>query len=40
MNFSKLHRLKNVVNGIFNEKEAAILFDNVFKGEVPVRGAI
>ena len=40
VNFSKLHRLKNVVNGIFNEKEAAILFDNVFKGEVPVRGAI
>jgi len=40
VNFSKLHRLKNVVNGIFNEKEAAMLFDNVFKGEVPVRGAI
>ena len=40
VNYSKLHRLKNVVNGIFNEKEAAILFDNVFKGEVPVRGAI
>lgn len=40
VNFSKLHRLKNVVNGIFNEKEAAVLFDNVFKGEVPVRGAI
>ncbi len=38
VNFSRLHRLKNVVNGIFNEKEAAILFDNVFKGEVPVRG--
>ena len=40
VNFSKLHRLKNVVNGIFNKKEAAMLFDNVFKGEVPVRGAI
>jgi len=40
VNFSKLHRLKNVVNGIFNEKEAAVLFDNVFKGAVPVRGAI
>ena len=40
VNFSKLHRLKNVVNGIFNEKEAAILFDNVFNGEVPVRGPI
>ena len=40
VNFSKLHRLKNVVNGIFNEKEAAAIFDNVFKGEVPVRGPI
>ena len=40
VNFSKLHRLENVVNGIFNEKEAAILFENVFKGEVPVRGPI
>ena len=38
--FSRLNRLKNVVNGIFNEKEAAILFDNVFNGEVPVRGPI
>ena len=40
VNFSRLHRLKNVVNGIFNEREAAILFDNVFNGEVPVRGPI
>jgi hypothetical protein len=40
VNFSRLNRLKNVENGIFNEKEAAILFDNIFNGEVPVRGPI
>ncbi len=40
VNFSKLNRLKNVVNEIFNEKEATILFENVFEGEVPIRGPI
>jgi len=40
VNFSKLNRLKNVVNEIFNEKEAAILFENVFEGKVPIRGPI
>ena len=40
VNFSKLNRLKNVVNEIFNEEEATILFENVFEGEVPIRGPI
>ena len=40
VNFSKLNRQKNVVNEIFNEEEAAVLFDNVFEGKVPVRGPI
>lgn len=40
VNFSKLNRLKNVVNEIFNEEEATILFENVFEGEVPLRGPI
>ena len=40
MNFSKLNKFKNVVNEIFNEEEATILFENVFEGEVPIRGPI
>ena len=40
VNFSKLSRQKNVLNKIFDEKEAAILFENVFEGETPVRGPI
>ena len=40
MNFSKLSRQKNVLNKIFDEKEAAVLFENVFEGEIPVRGPI
>ena len=40
VNFSKLRKQKNVSNKIFNEEEAAILFENVFEGEIPVRGPI
>ena len=40
VNFSKLNRQKNVVNEIFNEEEAAILFENIFEGKVPIRGPI
>lgn len=40
VNFSKLSKCKNVLNQIFNEKEAAILFEIVFEGKTPVRGPI
>jgi hypothetical protein len=40
VNFSKLSKCKNVLNHIFDENEATILFENVFKGKIPVRGPI
>lgn len=40
VNFSKLSKCKNVLNQIFDEKESAILFENIFEGKTPVRGPI
>ncbi len=40
VNFSKLSKCKNVLNHIFTENEASTIFENIFKGEIPVRGPI
>lgn len=40
VNFSKLRKCKNVLNNIFDENEATILFENIFNGKIPVRGPI
>ena len=40
VNFSNLSKCKNVLNNIFDENEATILFENIFNGKIPVRGPI